>query len=458
MTTRQEWTHSAGPGLLYYGDADIVFAKKVVSSVIRGSREQLMCVFSQRGKMKEAAQRYQYALRKFPREGFGDELKAFKELRVSLYLNLSRCRRKTNDFGLAEEFATKALELKPKSYEAYYARARAKRSSRQFTAALADLHEATKLCPNNREICRLLARVEDECKQMQSKHLSSPEQDDRTERVDDDEEEEDDSEAWSQNIYSLNQTSNGRSVSPPHRQSLRHQHQKSLVLQPSKQAQIVKTSQHLGSTRPTHTRSQSQYAPSSPIPSRHISSVLKAGPGIDISPLLPADNDTDSQVHSSKTQSLEGTLLSVTSGAQSQELRKDASMRVSSSTSSLASSSSLSDSGKAQGPDQQQPVASRGWQSHSTEGLVASAGLTGEIVYGKPSGAYYEPLKGPAVGGLHNGSLHAKEFCHKESKPVLAMAHSFMDSMSKQPGLTRENPTIHVAAMKPKRSFIESNV
>uniref|UniRef100_A0A671PKZ2 Protein TANC1-like n=1 Tax=Sinocyclocheilus anshuiensis TaxID=1608454 RepID=A0A671PKZ2_9TELE len=455
-----------------------------------------------RGKMKEAAQRYQYALRKFPREGFGDELKAFKELRVSLYLSLSRCRRKTNDFGLAEEFATKALELKPKSYEAYYARARAKRSSRQFTAALADLHEASKLCPNNREICRLLARVEEECKHqsLSNPEHADPEQDDRTERVDDEEEEEDDdSEAWSQNIYSLNRTSNGRSVSPPHRQSLRHQHQKSLVLQPSKQAQIVKTSQHLGSlragsARPTNTKSQSQYAPSSPIPSRHISSVLKAGPGIDISPLLPANNDADIQVHSSKTQSLEGTLLSATSGAQSQELRKDASMRVSSSTSSLASSSSLSDSGKVQGPDvrtktasdkpkisqtgsveykprpfmgimdktarfqQQQPVASRGWQSHSTERLVASAGLTGEIVYGKPSGAYYEPLKGPAMGGLHNGSLHAKEFCHKESKPVLAMAHSFMDSMSKQPGLTRENPTIHVAAMKPKRSFIESNV
>lgn len=46
--------------------------------------------------MKEAAQRYQYALRKFPREGFGEEMKAFNELRVSLYLNLSRCRRKTN--------------------------------------------------------------------------------------------------------------------------------------------------------------------------------------------------------------------------------------------------------------------------------------------------------------------------------------------------------------------------
>uniref|UniRef100_A0A673IY28 Protein TANC1-like n=1 Tax=Sinocyclocheilus rhinocerous TaxID=307959 RepID=A0A673IY28_9TELE len=465
-----------------------------------------------RGKMKEAAQRYQYALRKFPREGFGDELKAFKELRVSLYLNLSRCRRKTNDFGMAEEFATKALELKPKSYEAYYARARAKRSSRQFTAALADLHEATKLCPNNREICRLLARVEDECKQMQRSqskqqslsNLPADLEHAGPERGDDDEEEEeeeedDDSEAWSQNIYSLNRTSNGRSVSPPHRQSLRHQHQKSLVLQPSKQAQIVKTNQHLGSLqagsiRPTNTKSQSQYAPSSPIPSRHISSVLKAGPGIDISPLLPTNDDADVQMHSSKT--LEGTVLSATSGAQSRELRKDASMRVSSSTSSLASSSSLSDSGKAQGPDvrtktasdkpkisqtgsveykprpfmgiidktarfqqqQQQPVVSRGWQSHSTEGLVVSAGLTGEIAYGKPSGTYYEPLKCPAMGGLHNGSLHAKEFCHKESKPVLAMAHSFTDSMNKQPSLTQENPTIHVAAMRPKRSFIESNV
>ncbi|XP_018526866.1 protein TANC1-like [Lates calcarifer] len=53
-------------------------------------------VLYKKGKMKEAAQRYQYALRKFPREGFGDDLKAFKDLRVSLYLNLSRCRRKTN--------------------------------------------------------------------------------------------------------------------------------------------------------------------------------------------------------------------------------------------------------------------------------------------------------------------------------------------------------------------------
>ncbi|XP_057357583.1 protein TANC2 isoform X8 [Manis pentadactyla] len=124
-------------------------------------------MFYKKGKVKEAAQRYQYALKKFPREGFGEDLKTFRELKVSLLLNLSRCRRKMNDFGMAEEFATKALELKPKSYEAYYARARAKRSSRQFAAALEDLNEAIKLCPNNREIQRLLMRVEEECRQVQ---------------------------------------------------------------------------------------------------------------------------------------------------------------------------------------------------------------------------------------------------------------------------------------------------
>uniref|UniRef100_W5L4X1 Tetratricopeptide repeat, ankyrin repeat and coiled-coil containing 2 n=1 Tax=Astyanax mexicanus TaxID=7994 RepID=W5L4X1_ASTMX len=122
--------------------------------------------FYKKGKVKEAAQRYQYALKKFPREGFSEDLKTFRELKVSLFLNLSRCRRKTNDFGMAEEFATKALELKPKSYEAYYARARAKRSSRQFAEAQEDLREAIKLCPNNREIVRLLQRVEEECRQV----------------------------------------------------------------------------------------------------------------------------------------------------------------------------------------------------------------------------------------------------------------------------------------------------
>ncbi|KAI4874683.1 hypothetical protein NFI96_002316, partial [Prochilodus magdalenae] len=52
--------------------------------------------FYKKGKVKEAAQRYQYALKKFPREGFTEDLKTFRELKVSLLLNLSRCRRKMN--------------------------------------------------------------------------------------------------------------------------------------------------------------------------------------------------------------------------------------------------------------------------------------------------------------------------------------------------------------------------
>ncbi|XP_021171417.2 protein TANC2 isoform X1 [Fundulus heteroclitus] len=122
------------------------------------------------GKVREAAQSYQSALQKFP----GDELKTFKQLRVCVLLNLSRCRRKMNDFSLAEEFATKALELKSKSYEAFYARARAKRSRRQFHAALEDLIEASRLCPSNREIQRLLSRVKEECRQVAQQQDPTP--------------------------------------------------------------------------------------------------------------------------------------------------------------------------------------------------------------------------------------------------------------------------------------------
>uniref|UniRef100_A0A671YVX8 Tetratricopeptide repeat, ankyrin repeat and coiled-coil containing 1 n=1 Tax=Sparus aurata TaxID=8175 RepID=A0A671YVX8_SPAAU len=528
-----------------------------------------------KGKMKEAAQRYQYALRKFPREGFGDDLKAFKDLRVSLYLNLSRCRRKTNDFGMAEEFATKALELKPKSYEAYYARARAKRSSRQFTASMADLHEAAKLCPNNREIRRLLARVEDECKQMQRTqtkgglagaaaacsqasggHDSDQEQDEGQE----------DTSALGHQSQSPSSPP-GPSRLPPHRYPREHREalaQQGLVLQPTKQAQIVKTNQHMSSMQAVGGRSKSQYAPSSPLPSRHMSSMLKPGPGIDISPLPPPADEpvygnrmslaaaSISMGHSCDNESLQASYSScisskglgqdrlsaqsassldglACSGPGPQENNTDpakeglcsamgsqgggssSSMRVSSSTSSLASSSSLSDSGKL-GPDVrikvsdktkhsqqassdykprpfmgitdktarfQQQQHGRNWLNHSSDGLVchnmSAMGLLPvdcELPYAKTVSTYQEQHKPPtpqgamAMSSLQNG-IHAKEFtekfcqaanCYKESKPALALPHTFMDSKPKQPGLARDNPAIHVTSMKPKRSFIESNV
>ncbi|XP_070097162.1 protein TANC1 isoform X15 [Equus przewalskii] len=270
-----------------------------------------------KGKMKEAAQRYQYALRKFPREGFGEDMRPFNELRVSLYLNLSRCRRKTNDFGMAEEFASKALELKPKSYEAFYARARAKRNSRQFVAALADLQEAVKLCPTNQEIKRLLARVEEECKQLQRSQQqkqqcpppalpndSDNEEDAPTPGLNDHfhlEEAEEEEEETSPQEESLSPTprsqpsssvpspyirnlqeglqSKIRPVSPQNRPGISKPlrepvAQPGLVMQPTKQAQIVKTNQHLGSgqsgVRNSSTKIQvsSQNPPPSPMPGR----------------------------------------------------------------------------------------------------------------------------------------------------------------------------------------------
>lgn len=272
-------------------------------------------VMYKKGKMKEAAQRYQYALRKFPREGLGEDMRPFNELRVSLYLNLSRCRRKTNDFGLAEEFASKALELKPKSYEAFYARARAKRNSRQFLAALADLQEAVKLCPTNQEIKRLLARVEEECKQLQRNQqqkqqapLPAPPNDSDNEEeapasslkdhfpIEEAEEEDTSSQEESISPTPRSQPppsvpspyirnlqeglqSKGRPASPQSRagisKSLRETvAQPGLVMQPTKQAQIVKTNQHLGSgqssMRNSNTKVQvsSQNPPPSPMPGR----------------------------------------------------------------------------------------------------------------------------------------------------------------------------------------------
>ncbi|KAL1021878.1 hypothetical protein UPYG_G00019210 [Umbra pygmaea] len=283
-----------------------------------------------KGRMKEAAQRYQYALRKFPRDSVGDDLKALRELRVSLYLNLSRCRRKTNDFGIAEEFATKALELKPKSYEAFYARARAKRSSRQYAAALSDLHEASRLCPTNREIRRLLARVEEECQQQQQQHspnttlghghhtshshtaqeLTDSSHDD----LDEDYEEIEGEVEPSHNPYKSKRPQNpygpNRALppipgtagsapldpmpgSPPEAPTQAHLSigKQSPVLQGPRQNQSLKTKQqHCNSLqvggRPGG-RPMSLCGPSSPLPGRHMSISLRPSPGlgIDISPL-----------------------------------------------------------------------------------------------------------------------------------------------------------------------------
>lgn len=410
-------------------------------------------VMYKKGKMKEAAQRYQYALRKFPREGLGEDMRPFNELRVSLYLNLSRCRRKTNDFGLAEDFASKALELKPKSYEAFYARARAKRNSRQFVAALADLREAVKLCPSNQEIKRLLARVEEECKQLQRNQqqkqqcLPPPpvppndsdneeeavtpglnDQFDLEEAEEEEEEEEEEAEEVSSpmeesiSLAPRSQPSSSvpspyirniqeglqskiRPISPQNRPGSKAPRepvaQPGLIMQPSKQAQIVKTSQHLGSGQPSmrngsiKMQASPQNPPASPMPGRgptaparsraplldgaftlgatagHLGDQL--GPSPNVQPHhsesgtaypLPSKIKTAERLLAHAGVTVDVAPLNQGGPVSSSDMRHAASLassgssgspsssiKMSSSTSSLTSSSSFSDGFKAQGPE-----------------------------------------------------------------------------------------------------------
>ncbi|XP_072539775.1 protein TANC1 isoform X4 [Salminus brasiliensis] len=508
-----------------------------------------------KGKMKEAAQRYQYALRKFPREGFGEDLKAFRDLRVSLYLNLSRCRRKTNDFGMAEEFATKALELKPKSYEAFYARARAKRSSRQFAAALSDLYEAARLCPSNREIRRLLARVEEECQQRPgTKHAPShpypsqheDEEDDDDEEEDDDDEEEEEEEEEEEGIRVHEKASDSRGQKhsqrveeevernneEPSRQEKRKENwQQSRTLPdslglavqdaqstsplpssraahrrlPSRQAQSMKSREHCSSLQPDLRTAQS--AGSSPRPSRHRPASLRAGPCIDISPLVP-EHGMDRGALGGTRELLrdvqgggighlghvETIPLATEAAVESRgEFCRSSSVRVSSSSSSLASSGNLSDGGRnrssiandnaATTPDnsarqssehkprpfmgvmdktarfqQQQQLQghhatqghhsnsmhSYGWQGLGTEGLVG-----------------HNTCQEPFHNGTHPGEFHSKSHPagsgYKDSSPNLGLQQHYSESKHKQASLARDNPIL-ISSIKPKRSFIESNV
>uniref|UniRef100_A0A672KMM6 Tetratricopeptide repeat, ankyrin repeat and coiled-coil containing 1b n=1 Tax=Sinocyclocheilus grahami TaxID=75366 RepID=A0A672KMM6_SINGR len=483
-----------------------------------------------KGKMKEAAQRYQYALRKFPREGFGEDLKAFRELRVSLYLNLSRCRRKTNDFGMAEEFATKALELKPKSYEAFYARARAKRSSRQFAAALADLYEAARLCPSNREIRRLLARVEEECEHLQrqgSKHPTSHsnpshhEEDNNEEEEEDDDDDDDD-----QDIESLEKSPDSLSINMLQadeeeeqceqefsRQEKRKEswHQSctlpdSLGLAisdaqfaistaapgraahrrlPSRQAQSMKNRDYSSSLHAEGRTPQS--AGSSPMPSRHRPASLRAGPCIDIGSVErgPLGGTREGNTQFGHAEKAEGSI------EPRGEFCRSSSVRVSSSssgnlteTSRMRNSVASGDSGTRQSEHKSRPfmgvidktarfqqqqghhgnlVSSYGWQGLVPEGLVGhnvgvvmntrSQGLTSDLQYAKTS-AYQEPMH----NSTHIPEFHPDKFHpgsgYKDSNPI---QQHYNDTKHKQASLARDNPIL-ISSIKPKRSFIESNV
>ncbi|RXG68833.1 Protein TANC2 [Armadillidium vulgare] len=129
-----------------------------------------------KGRLKEAAHRFSYALRKLPTYDQGEHTSTFEQLKLHLILNLSRCKRKMNEIDEAIELADKAIEIQKNSYEAYYARARANREARRLEEAVADVMEAIRLVspqnPTNKDVRRVLLKIRDELlTELETSHL-----------------------------------------------------------------------------------------------------------------------------------------------------------------------------------------------------------------------------------------------------------------------------------------------
>ena len=71
-------------------------------------------------KLKEAAHRYQYALRRMPSlTNMSRNKSTFETLTVHLLLNLSRCKRKSGQITEAVDMANKVLRINPDRYNKY---------------------------------------------------------------------------------------------------------------------------------------------------------------------------------------------------------------------------------------------------------------------------------------------------------------------------------------------------
>nr|XP_050866440.1 protein TANC2 isoform X1 [Vespula vulgaris] len=131
-------------------------------------------VLYRKSRLKEASHRYAYALKKFPISPEEDcqgqeqghmilQLQSFAQLRLNFFLNLSRCKRKMNEGAEAIELAEEALKVRPTSYEAFYARAKARVDVGLLEEAMSDVQEALQIAPaQNRQDRRVLIVLRDE--------------------------------------------------------------------------------------------------------------------------------------------------------------------------------------------------------------------------------------------------------------------------------------------------------
>ena len=114
-----------------------------------------------KSKITDAAQRYQYAVKRVPHVT-GNHKTVFDQLRIHLLLNLARCKRKMFDNVDAIRLASQVLELQPNCYQGLHARAKAHHANGDLQLAVNDLTAAVRLAPNNRELHRILINLKQE--------------------------------------------------------------------------------------------------------------------------------------------------------------------------------------------------------------------------------------------------------------------------------------------------------
>lgn len=455
---------------------------------------------------------------------------------------------------------------------------------RQFAAALADLHEAARLSPSNREIRRLLVRVEEECKHHQKASGSDmaqgynrdphthhhqapgeeadvysqgslerqvPAQETDAEKEEEREEGEGASmqcgksaECWPMNPYAPNRTLPAgaafgladQSACFPQEEDVQNQ---LCVDLPESVPAINRQTQNQGLSRTHHHchslqsgsrvggRPLSLCGPSSPLPGRHISTSLRPAPalGVDIGhgltneqsghsptelyhPMSPISSSPPGPLQmyqprsssfsrgsdrlSTHSVALDGLALALGSGM---EVRREAgggggTAGSRGSSSSQASSGNLSDGGRQQVLDTPCPIKSSGSfktkpeikprpfmgvmdksvrvQGQQTSGLSRQGGglesfsmsvmefqgLNNEF----KRASFQEQLSGSQANSQQQGREFVERLHQREARGAAHSQLRFPDGRHRQASLTRDNPALHMAPIKPKRSFIESNV
>lgn len=451
---------------------------------------------------------------------------------------------------------------------------------RQFAAALADLHEAARLCPSNREIRRLLVRVEEESKHHQKlagnnapqgynrdphAHHHQPTEEETdvysqgslerqipVEQLDPEREEEGEEgdevglhcgkspEFWPLNPYGPNRTLHGGMAfglpdqSPCFTPDDYIQNQ--LFVDITEPAHAMNRQTQSQSSRTHHNchslqsggrgavRPMSLCGPSSPLPGRHISTSLRPAPpgGIDICsgsanehsrhsptehyhPLSPSSSSPPGPLQmfqprsssfsrgcdrlSAHSMPLDSLALALGSGLDGRRDGGGGTAGSRGSSSSQASSGNLSDGGRQQGPDATCPIKSSGSfkakpelkprpfmgvmdksvrvqsqksSSMSRQGQGCGGAESFNMSVMEYQGMNNEFKRASFQEQLSGGQLQAREFGERshqrESRGTASSQLLFPEGRHRQTSLTRDNPALHMAPIKPKRSFIESNV